>query len=249
MIFIFYLNLMTLSRSGLADRYVDLRIQSFISEDKVPKAHGVINVGFYSRIYPDFFSRSVYLPVAVVPPLPQDVFSVGATLVDELSKVKATRDRFHQLFNKTLSSWKAMVLMDSFSCNVTMEYYGGMIDLLVRVGSQEEIKEVLDEMHMHPDVGLMCRMIDAYTEEETSEFVADKVTYAFSQGLKVIACIGETLEQGETSIIGAVVAKQTKATGAKISNWDNVVSVYEPIWAIRTGKVKTCAHAQEVHVD
>ncbi|XP_028124926.1 triosephosphate isomerase, cytosolic-like [Camellia sinensis] len=33
---------------------------------------------------------------------------------------------------------------------------------------------------------------------ESNEFVGDKVAYALSQGLKVIACIGETLEQRES---------------------------------------------------
>lgn len=32
----------------------------------------------------------------------------------------------------------------------------------------------------------------------------------------------------------------------KISNWDNVVLAYEPVWAIGTGKVATPAQAQEV---
>ncbi|CAN1282827.1 Triosephosphate isomerase, cytosolic, partial [Linum perenne] len=33
---------------------------------------------------------------------------------------------------------------------------------------------------------------------ESDDFVGDKVAYALSQGLKVIACIGETLEQRES---------------------------------------------------
>lgn len=33
---------------------------------------------------------------------------------------------------------------------------------------------------------------------------------------------------------------------AKVSNWDNVVLAYEPVWAIGTGKVATPAQAQEV---
>lgn len=32
----------------------------------------------------------------------------------------------------------------------------------------------------------------------------------------------------------------------KISNWNNVVLAYEPVWAIGTGKVATPAQAQEV---
>jgi triosephosphate isomerase len=43
------------------------------------------------------------------------------------------------------------------------------------------------------------------------QFVADKVAYALAQGLKVIACIGETLEQREAGTTMEVVAAQTKA--------------------------------------
>lgn len=41
--------------------------------------------------------------------------------------------------------------------------------------------------------------------------MGDKVAYALSQGLKVIACIGETLEQREAGTTTAVVSEQTKA--------------------------------------
>lgn len=43
------------------------------------------------------------------------------------------------------------------------------------------------------------------------QFVGDKVAYALSQGLKVIACVGETLEQREAGSTMDVVAAQTKA--------------------------------------
>jgi triosephosphate isomerase len=43
------------------------------------------------------------------------------------------------------------------------------------------------------------------------QFVGDKVAYALSQGIKVIACVGETLEQRESGSTVAVVAAQTKA--------------------------------------
>ncbi|KAI7992841.1 hypothetical protein LOK49_LG12G02850 [Camellia lanceoleosa] len=46
---------------------------------------------------------------------------------------------------------------------------------------------------------------------ESNEFVGDKVAYALSQGLKVIACIGETLEQRESGSTMDVVTAQTKA--------------------------------------
>ncbi|KAJ8636749.1 hypothetical protein MRB53_011016 [Persea americana] len=82
---------------------------------------------------------------------------------------------------------------------------------------------------------------------ETNEVVADKVAYALSQGLLVIACVGETLEQRESGSTLDVVAAQTKAIADQISNWSNVVLAYEPVWAIGTGKVATPVQAQEVH--
>ncbi|KAH7281808.1 hypothetical protein KP509_36G063900 [Ceratopteris richardii] len=83
--------------------------------------------------------------------------------------------------------------------------------------------------------------------KESNEFVSDKVAYALSQGLKVIACIGESLAQREAGETMTVVSEQTRAIADKITDWTNVVLAYEPVWAIGTGKVATPAQAQEVH--
>ncbi|CAA2971952.1 Triosephosphate isomerase, cytosolic [Olea europaea subsp. europaea] len=74
---------------------------------------------------------------------------------------------------------------------------------------------------------------------ESNEFVGDKTAYALSQGLKVIACVGETLEQRESGSTLAVVAAQTKAIAERASFWSNIALAYEPVWAIGTGKVAT----------
>ncbi|MBA0679042.1 hypothetical protein Goari_010840 [Gossypium aridum] len=85
---------------------------------------------------------------------------------------------------------------------------------------------------------------------DTTRFLLfHKVAYAVSQGVKAIACIGETLEQRESGSTMAVVAAQTKAIAEKVTNWENVVLAYEPVWAIGTGKVATPAQAQEVHCE
>lgn len=51
------------------------------------------------------------------------------------------------------------------------------------------------------------------------QFIGDKVAYALSQGLKVIACVGETLEQRESGSTLDVVSAQTKAIAGTLSCW------------------------------
>ncbi|WOK92882.1 triosephosphate isomerase, chloroplastic-like [Canna indica] len=83
---------------------------------------------------------------------------------------------------------------------------------------------------------------------EDDQFIGKKATYALSQNLKVIACIGEKLEERESGKTFDVCFQQMKAFADSISNWADVVIAYEPVWAIGTGKVATPQQAQEVHV-
>ncbi|KAI0430458.1 triose-phosphate isomerase-like protein [Xylaria sp. FL1042] len=82
---------------------------------------------------------------------------------------------------------------------------------------------------------------------ETDEVVASKTKYATENGISVIWCCGESLEQREAGQTLEVIAKQLAALQSKISDWSKVVIAYEPIWAIGTGKVATTQQAQEVH--
>ncbi|XP_059055422.1 triosephosphate isomerase-like [Achroia grisella] len=83
---------------------------------------------------------------------------------------------------------------------------------------------------------------------EEDDLIAAKVAHALESGLKVIACVGETLEQKDSGITEEVVTKQIKALVPAIgNNWQNVVLAYEPVWAIGTGKTATPQQAQEVH--
>lgn len=54
---------------------------------------------------------------------------------------------------------------------------------------------------------------------ESDELVAEKVAHALESGLKVIACIGEKLDEREAGNTQDVVFRQTKAIAAKINNW------------------------------
>ncbi|KAJ3659350.1 hypothetical protein Zmor_011040 [Zophobas morio] len=82
---------------------------------------------------------------------------------------------------------------------------------------------------------------------ETDELIAEKIAHALESGLKVIACIGETLQEREAGKTEEVVFRQTQAIACKIKDWTNVVVAYEPVWAIGTGKTASPQQAQEVH--
>lgn len=76
--------------------------------------------------------------------------------------------------------------------------------------------------------------------------VAEKVAHAVEHGMKVIACIGEKLEEREANQTDAVVQKQVQQIACKVKDWSNVILAYEPVWAIGTGKTATpqqvCRH-------
>jgi triosephosphate isomerase len=55
---------------------------------------------------------------------------------------------------------------------------------------------------------------------DTEEVVADKVKAALAQGLKVIACIGETLEEREKGITNQVTQKQLGAIAKVLDEKD-----------------------------
>jgi len=84
---------------------------------------------------------------------------------------------------------------------------------------------------------------------ESDELISAKVGHALAEGLKVIPCIGEKLEDREGGRTKAVVFKQMAALLPNIKDWTNVVVAYEPVWAIGTGKTASPEQAQEVHAD
>lgn len=83
---------------------------------------------------------------------------------------------------------------------------------------------------------------------ETDVTVNKRVRAALDNGLTVILCVGEYLEQREQGITGEVVALQTKIAlqGVSTDELKRVIIAYEPVWAIGTGKTATAEQANEV---
>ena len=83
---------------------------------------------------------------------------------------------------------------------------------------------------------------------ETAEILKEKVLLALKNGLKVIFCCGETLEERESNRQNNVVKAELEGSVFNLSaeEWKNIILAYEPIWAIGTGKTATSDQAEEM---
>lgn len=83
---------------------------------------------------------------------------------------------------------------------------------------------------------------------ETAEILKEKVKMALANGLKIIFCCGETLEEREANKQNEVVKAELDGSVFNLTaeEWKNIVLAYEPIWAIGTGKTATSEQAEEM---
>lgn len=81
---------------------------------------------------------------------------------------------------------------------------------------------------------------------ESEAAIANKVRNAQQAGLKVVLCIGETLEQRENDQTIEVVKAQLSNVFEDV-DFTQLVIAYEPVWAIGTGKTASPEQVQQVH--
>ncbi len=85
--------------------------------------------------------------------------------------------------------------------------------------------------------------------KESGEALFKKIKNALAEGMKVIYCVGEGLEEREKGMQNEVVKKQLEESLFLLSEQEmsNVIIAYEPVWAIGTGKTASPEQAQEMH--
>ena len=81
---------------------------------------------------------------------------------------------------------------------------------------------------------------------DTDETVNKRLKTARKNGLNVILCIGETLEEREKNLTFDILDRQLTGSLNK-SELNGITIAYEPVWAIGTGKTATPEQADEAH--
>ena len=84
---------------------------------------------------------------------------------------------------------------------------------------------------------------------ETDEKLVEKTRLALANGLDVILCVGENLEEREAGRHFDVCKTQIENVLFQFSAEDlgHIIVAYEPVWAIGTGKTATADQAEEIH--
>lgn len=83
---------------------------------------------------------------------------------------------------------------------------------------------------------------------ETDEVVRKKVNKAMEEGMEIILCVGEVLEEREGNRHEEVVKQQLleNLKDVKEEQLKNITIAYEPVWAIGTGKTASAEDAEEM---
>lgn len=197
------------------------------------------------------------------------VFEKGGTVVInmffggnwKMNKVKSEIDNFFNTFNSTLDlnpAKKVVIFPPACYLDYVKSKISSALSSMVEIGIQnisDRAKGAFTgqiSAQMAADCGCTYALIG---ESEarlylgvTDNAVHDQVLLALNNGLKPVLCVGEDLDIREAGTSRAYIENQLQeAIGTlMVSEVERVIIVYEPIWAIGTGKTCLPTDANEM---
>ena len=171
--------------------------------------------------------------------------------------IQETQELLNELKAQAQTSDARVMIFPSFVSLTTAQ--AGLEGVNVEVGAQNmsaydsgaKTGDVSADMIKSVGVGVVLLGHSERREffGENEEIIAGKVVKAIENGLEVVYCCGEKLEEREADNHFAVIEEQVKTSLFGLSKEDlqKVVIAYEPVWAIGTGKTASAEQAQEVH--
>ena len=84
---------------------------------------------------------------------------------------------------------------------------------------------------------------------ENADMIANKVKAVIGHGMRVILCIGETLEERQQNQTNEIIDRQLHSAlkGMAKDAMEKLEIAYEPVWAIGTGLNATAEQVRDVH--
>lgn len=85
---------------------------------------------------------------------------------------------------------------------------------------------------------------------ENDSFIGEKTAFGLQNGLKVILCIGEKIEERKAGRVEEVLSRQLEAGLRDIpaeTPAEDLIVAYEPVWAIGTGEVAGPEEIEAAH--
>ncbi len=131
-------------------------------------------------------------------------------------------------------------------------------DTLIKVGAQNSARHLSGAFTGEVSASMLADLnvnyvLVGHSErrslfKETEVKFYEQIKLALSKGLKVMLCVGETLQEREAGITEEVIDAQLMTLlSVPLKEWKNLVIAYEPVWAIGTGLTATPEQAQKVH--
>ncbi len=84
---------------------------------------------------------------------------------------------------------------------------------------------------------------------EPDDLIAEKVNFALAHDLKMMLCVGETLEEREAGQLRHLLVRQLTSglSGQSNRSSEKIAVAYEPVWAIGTGRTAGPAEILDAH--